>query len=1013
MSVEHRSERRLVTCLFIDVVGSTEMTVARGPERMKRELDRAFAELRTILVGHGGTIEKYVGDAIFVLFGAPMAHANDPERALRAATACCEWATAHRREGGQLHVRAGIETGEALVDLDAIDDRQQMVVGTVVNLASRLQAYADPDEVLVGPTCRDVTADVAEFAAEREAPLKGIGQIAVAALASVGPHGPQRPLPFVGRGTELATLRRAFDRARGGRATFALVSGPPGQGKSRLAEEALAAVPEDVRVLAARCRPGSETGASTPLRQLVAADVGPAALDALAGRIAALLPADGQRTQIAEAVAHSAGIITSERLLGLGAAPRREAVHDAWRRYLGAIARERPVVLWVEDLHWAEPHLVGILDRLASRSETRVLVLGTARPEFLGSAALRPSDDLVHVELGPLSPDDALRLARSASTVVERTVERAEGNPLFIIELARARRVGSALPMTVQAAIAARIDELAAEDRRLIQHAAVVGETFGIRDAAMLSDRDAAQAAGALARLAHGRYLSPIDGDYRFHHALVRDVAYGRVPVAERMRLHARYAREGVDPEDAEALAHHWWEALRPPDADWVWEGAAELPAMRREALDAHLAAGRRRAERLSHERATELYDRARIFAAGPLDVAAIEEGLGWADALAAKGDGSWDHWAKAMAAYRQAGRDPPARLYADMLAVPLLNNGYFRTSPAEDRTAALLDEGERIARATGDESSLLRIMALHAVFVGDPERAREARRLADAATDQRDLGETLRAIAIVQYFAGRLTEGEATFRRIDEVAREGGFVNVGEVLLWRSLLRWVAGDLEGATALARELDAFAARSTAHTKGHALGVWAMIALAKGDWSGVRAVAQDVERLLTDNPELPFCSIPAAATAAHAAAEILAGRAYPERTAALVERMIPSLPSSRASSLVVPLAMSGRPAFGPELDYAYLARLWYHRSTCDPLGFNPPIALTIARRHEDLPAHVDRLEAFAATGSAVAGALAAALREELAPAEGGSAAEHAALRELGYTGLSDLLRFRPD
>src|SRR5205814_9656245 len=130
MTAEHRSERRLVTCLFLDVVGSTDMTVSLGPERMKRALERAFADLDEILRQHGGTIEKYIGDAIFVIFGAPAAHTDDPERALRAAIACTEWAARSRGAGGAVDVRIGVETGEALIDLDAVDMRQQMAVGT-------------------------------------------------------------------------------------------------------------------------------------------------------------------------------------------------------------------------------------------------------------------------------------------------------------------------------------------------------------------------------------------------------------------------------------------------------------------------------------------------------------------------------------------------------------------------------------------------------------------------------------------------------------------------------------------------------------------------------------------------------------------------------------------------------------------------------------------------------------------------------------------------------------------
>jgi class 3 adenylate cyclase/tetratricopeptide (TPR) repeat protein len=1011
MTVEHRSERRLVTCLFLDVVGSTDMTVSLGPERMKRELDRAFADLKEILQGHGGTIEKYIGDAIFVIFGAPSAHTDDPERALRAAIACAEWATRTRSAGGAVDVRVGVETGEALIDLDAVDLHQQMAVGTVVNLAARLQSQADPGEILVGPTCREATADVAEYDRERTAGLKGIGSVSIAALVGLGPHLRHQPLRFVGRDGELGRLKTTFDRVQAGHATLALVSGPPGQGKSRLVEEFLVTLPPDVRVLSARCRPGTESGVFTPLRQLVTADVGQGTVDGLATRIAQLLPDVATHQGVLEVIAHSVGLTTSDRILAMPAPQRRDAFQDAWRSYVGAIAREQPVVVWVEDLHWAEPQLVGILDRLAARSENRVLVVATARPEFLGNASLRPGEDLVHLELGPLAPEHALELARSASALAERTIERAEGNPLFIVELSRARRTGGELPMTVHGAIAARIDELPQSDRQLIQHAAVVGETFGVRDAALLSDRDPADAAGTLARLAHGRYLSPVDGRYRFHHALVRDVAYGRVPIAERMRLHARYAREGVDRDDAEALAHHWWEALGPADATWVWEGAADLAQMRREALEAHLVAGKRRADRLSHDRALELYGRALTFAVDPADVGRIEEGIGWAYARNAQGDESWEHRLKAIDAYRGAGIDPPAALYADMLAVPVMNFGYFLKGPTGERVGELLAEGQRAALAAGDEMALLRLTAENAVFTGDAQIAAEALRMADATPDQRSLGEVYRPIGIAQFFAGQLADAEATFRRVDGVSAQGGFVNVGEILLWRGLMFIAVGDLAEAEATARELDAFAATSTPHTRGHALGVWGLILAARGDWDAARETARAVEQLVTGNPTLPFCLIPASATAAGAAADRLAGREAPQNVESLVERMQPWQPTQRAGTLVIPRAMSNRPAFGPDLDAAYGAKLWWDRNVVDPLGFSPAIALVIAGRHTEASERIAKIERFATSGSRVAGALAAAIREELAPSRDARTA-HAPLRELGYAGYSDLLRYRP-
>ena len=161
--MDTRREIRLVTCLFIDVVGSTDATVRLGPERMQRHLGEAFKEMSAIITAHGGVVEKYVGDAIFALFGAPISHADDTERALRAADACVRWSPASSSPAASLAVRAGVETGELLVDLGAVEARQRMVVGESVNLAARLQQVAEPSQIVVGPTCHEATAAVADY----------------------------------------------------------------------------------------------------------------------------------------------------------------------------------------------------------------------------------------------------------------------------------------------------------------------------------------------------------------------------------------------------------------------------------------------------------------------------------------------------------------------------------------------------------------------------------------------------------------------------------------------------------------------------------------------------------------------------------------------------------------------------------------------------------------------------------------------------------------------------------
>jgi len=217
--MDARSERRLVTCLFIDVVGSTDATVKLGPERMQRLLRDAFAQMSATISEYGGTIETYVGDAIFALFGAPIARADDAERALRAADACARWSSAPEASAARLSVRVGIETGEALVDLAGVDQHQRMAIGECVNIAARLQQYGEPGEIIIGPTCHEATKGVAQFEPMGALSLKGLGEVDAWRFTGFGAGEGVQEVPFVGRGPELEALRNAFERAKSGAAT--------------------------------------------------------------------------------------------------------------------------------------------------------------------------------------------------------------------------------------------------------------------------------------------------------------------------------------------------------------------------------------------------------------------------------------------------------------------------------------------------------------------------------------------------------------------------------------------------------------------------------------------------------------------------------------------------------------------------------------------------------------------------------------------------------------------------
>jgi class 3 adenylate cyclase len=590
-------ERKVVTVLFADLVGFTSRAENLDPEDVRALLSPFWQHLRGELERFGGTVEKFIGDAVMAVFGAPVAHEDDPERALRAALAIRDWA---RTATGALQVRIGVNTGEALVLPDARPaEGEGMAAGDVVNTAARLQVAAPVNGVLVGEATYRATHALVEYREAEPVHAKGKSEPlhvweALSVLPQAGVES-AAAAPFVGRADELGLLVSAFERARHeSRPQLVTVVGEPGIGKSRLAAELLSLLERDPS------RPVWRRGRSLPygtgisfwaLGEIAKAELGvletdgaDAARAKLADGVARLFDDADEQKRIADRVLPLLG------LAGSAAEPAdRDGSFAAWGRFIEAIARSAPTVLLFEDLHWADDDLVDFVDELVDRMpDVPLLVVCTTRPELFER---RPSwgdgrPGAVAVSLGPLSDGETVQLLQRLAGGVELTPAVQEtllgyvaGNPFYAEQYARALDeqgcTPSELPETVHGLIAARVDLLPADEKALLQDAAVIGRTFWPGALATLGGADAASIEERLASLVQKQFVrrdrvTSVAGEteYSFVHALVRDVVYRHMPRALRADRHARAAAwiDALSPDRAadraELLAHHYDAAI-------------------------------------------------------------------------------------------------------------------------------------------------------------------------------------------------------------------------------------------------------------------------------------------------------------------------------------------------------------------------------------------------------------------------------------------------------------------
>jgi class 3 adenylate cyclase/tetratricopeptide (TPR) repeat protein len=732
-------ERKPVTVLFADLVGSTGLATQHNPEHLRALLSAFFDEMRQQIEAFGGTVEKYAGDAVVAVFGVPRVNEDDAERSVRAAVAMHESLVQlnpmfEQQYGVRLELRVGVATGEAVAAADAVNEF--MVTGEVANLAARLQSSADG--IVISEETHRLLSPLLE--AEQLAPLslKGFpGPVTAFRVMALRqresrPRGvPGLSSPLVGRDAQLGTLRGCVDELRGGRGQVVSIIGEAGVGKSRLKIEIRDNLPAELRWIEGRCQSYTQSTSYGPVAQILRAALGLGANDPsaiartkLRAGLRALAGSRGDQAQ--PALAHLLGIELGA--VGVDAGPtdprsRQSQIVLATRIVLEELAARGPMVLAVEDLHWADAASVELLSVILELTDVLpLMVLVTCRPETEGEAWTFRFDAeknyphrLTEIRLGALAPeqiehlaDNLLRVSDLPERLRSQILQRSEGNPLFLEEIIRelidrgvlhhvggrwtaatdVERLG--IPTTLRGVLAARIDRLAAPAKAALQRASVVGRFFTYRELRALSDPkedlDRSLAQLLRAELIREWARSP-ERQYIFKHALTQEAAYASLLAGPRKALHATIARHLEEAGGAEAsekaavLAHHWYQA-----EDWD------------HALDYTLRAA----------------DRARALYARP---EAIEH-----------------HWRALDLLARLPETPTRRRKFVEVVTQLIKIPGWAKNESEHQKGLERLAEATRVAEALGDLAHLVEAEAAHGfVTGGEASLVRAVQRCRDA----------------------------------------------------------------------------------------------------------------------------------------------------------------------------------------------------------------------------------------------------------------------------------------
>ncbi len=854
MEAAPRAARKVITALFADVVGSTALGERLDPEDLQEVVGDGVARIVRAAEELGGHVERVAGDGALILFGAPVAHEDDAERAvlagLRILAAIDGYADALARERGLegFAVRVGIETGTAvLAALGGTRPIEFGATGDVLNTAARLEAAADPGTMVVGPHTFEVVETCFDWAEPRELSLKGKAGVVLGhrPLAVRSPDGRRRPAaeeaPLVGREPELAALTEALDRLRAGTGGVVVLSGEPGLGKTRLLRELRRRT--EARSpslwLEGRCLSYGQRLPYFPFQVLLRDWLGgaPDGADAdlarrLEERVADLLP--GRALDVRPFIASVLGIAQrpedAARTAGLGSDDLQAASFGAVTELLRELTREAPVVLALEDLHWADATSLALTESLpVLAAECPLLIVLTARLDAQSTlarlateASRRLPDRTVRLELSALAEeaDRALLGALSGGAglppeLERRMLERAEGNPLYLEELVRALvdagalvrvnggwrhdpRVQVQVPETVEKLVLARVDVLSPVARELLSAAAVLGRRFTRELLAQVAGD-----ASALEELIGAGLVLELsaagEGDYRFKHHLIQEATYGSLLKRPRQELHRRAAAAieaasaGRVEEPLGVLAHHWTNAgdlERALDLHVRAGDAAEFVGAPDEALE-HYAAGRAAAEELG-------------LAPGDRRVARVAMRLARALVRTGRGDG-FHELETALAGAREIG-DREIELEALSQFALFRHGGYANA-------VALGEQALEIARSLDDERA--QVYALARLAILDANRLALERALAEGldavaiarrAGDDEALGLALDGLKLAELKLGHLPEvARDTAELIEIHRRRGNPFYLGWALLESAYPLLGSGRLDAARERAQE----------------------------------------------------------------------------------------------------------------------------------------------------------------------------------------------------------------